>query len=252
MRGTKVTPDTFMPIIGLRAGDVPQRLLVVGDPARAARVAERLDDARQLAHNREYLSFAGHYAGELIGVVSHGVGSAGAAVCFEELCRSGARRIVRAGTAGGMQDHIVDGALVVATGAVRDEGVTTRLVPSAFPALADVDVVLSLRAAAAGASQAIVEGVVLTSDLFYPHDVLRSELPMWQRAGVVAVEMECAALFVTAALHEASAGAILAVDGNPLASGDDDMAGYDPHRRVVADAVEQMLDLALVAVARPL
>src|SRR3712207_6918346 len=43
-----------------------------------------------------------------------------------------------------------------------------------------------------------------------------SDLALWQRAGVVAVEMECSALFVTAALHGAAAGALLTVDGNPL------------------------------------
>ncbi len=182
-----------------------------------------------------------------VGVVSHGVGSAGAAVCFEELCRSGARRLVRAGTCGGMQDHVRDGDLVVARGAVRDDGVTPRLVPLGLPAVADPDVLLALRGAAAGAAARVVEGIVLTSDVFYPHEVLGSELLLWQRAGVVAVEMEVAALLVVAHLHGAAAGAILAVDGNPLARGDAEMSGYDPHRQVVTDAVERMIGIALDA-----
>ena len=68
----------------------------------------------------------------------------------------------------------------------------------------------------------------------------------------VAVEMECSALFVTAALHGAEAGAILTVDGNPLATKDDDMSGYDPHRSIVDDAVNVMLAIALDVVAAPL
>jgi len=245
-------PDSFMPILGIRAGDVPTRVLVVGDPARAQRVASRLDDARELGRNREYVSFGGRLGGEDIGVVSHGVGSAGATVCFEELCRSGARRLIRAGTAGGMQPHVREGTLVVARGAVRQEGVTAHLVPPSYPALADVDVVLALRAAAAANGREVIEGVVLTHDLFYPHDVLGSDLPLWQRAGVVAVEMECAALFITAALHGASTGAILAIDGNPLAEEDDRMSGYDPHREIVTLSVDEMLTIALEATARPL
>lgn len=241
-----------MPILGIHAGEVPQRVLVVGDPARAERAAKRLDDARELARSREYVTFGGTFRGEHVGIVSHGVGSAGATICFEELCRSGARRLIRAGTAGGMQTTIGSGALVVARGAARDEGITARLVPAGFPALADIDVVLALRAAAAVAGRDVHEGIVLTSDLFYPHDVLGSDLPMWQRCGVVAVEMECAALFVTAALHGIAAGAILAVDGNPLEDKDEDMSGYDPHRPIVAEAVEQMISIALEAVARPL
>lgn len=249
---TTTNPDTFLPILGIRAGDVPARVLVVGDPARAERVATRLDDARELARNREYVTFAGRLSGEIIGVVSHGVGSAGATLCFEELCRSGARRLIRAGTAGGMQPHVREGALVVALGAVRQEGVTAHLVPTSYPALASLEAVLGLRAAAAAARREVIEGVVLTTDLFYPHDVLGGDLPLWQRAGVVAVEMECAALFITAALHGASSGAILAIDGNPLAEEDDRMSGYDPHRDVVKVTVEEMLTVALEATAQPL
>ena len=72
---------------------------------------------------------------------------------------------------------------------------------------------------------------MLTSDLFYPHEVLGSDLEMWQRTGVVAVEMEVAALLVTAALHGAAAGAILAVDGNPLAEARRRHVGLRPPSR---------------------
>lgn len=247
----RVDPDTVMPILRVRAGDVPDHVLVVGDPARAERVAGRLEGADEISRNREYVLFAGTHAGQRIGVVSHGVGSAGATVCFEELCRSGARRLLRAGTAGGLQPDVLDGSLVIVRGAVRDEGVTSKLVPATYPALASVDVVVALRAACTGVSVPVAEGVVLTSDLFYPHDVLGGDLVLWQRAGVVAVEMECAALFITAALNGIDAGAILAVDGSPLAAEDDDMSGYDPHRDVVDRAVEAMIGVALDVVAAP-
>jgi len=240
-----------LPILAVRADDIPPRVLVVGDPARAERVAGLLDDADEVGRNREYVTFRGRHRGTDMAVVSHGVGSAGAAVCFEELCRGGAQRLIRAGTAGGLQDDVVDGALVVVRAAVRDEGVTARLVPPGYPAVADVDVVTTLRTVAAGAGQDVVEGVVLTSDLFYPHSVLGGDLQLWQRAGVVAVEMECAALFVTAALHGAAAGAILAIDGNPLREGDDDMSGYDPHRDGVVDAVDRMIAITLDALTAP-
>lgn len=240
---------TFLPILGVRADLVPERVLVVGDPARAERLAARLDEGQVMSRNREYVLVHGVHRGVPVGVVSHGVGSAGAGVCFEELCRGGAQRIIRAGTCGGMQPNVRDGAIVIGTAAVRDDGLTPRLVPLAFPAVADVDVVVALRAAAAASpAEDIHEGIVLTGDLFYPHDVLGSQLAMWARAGVVAVEMEAAALLVTAALHGVSAGVVLAADGNPLAEGDDtDMSGYDPHRQVVADAVDAMLGIALDA-----
>lgn len=244
--------DILFPNLRVRAGDVPERILVVGDPARAARVAERLDDMHEISRNREYVMFGGTHRGEAIGVISHGVGSPGAAVCFEELCRGGARRLVRAGTTGGLQPDVVDGDLVIARAAVRDEGLTSKIVPLAYPAVASLEVILSLRAGAMRRGVRMTEGIVLTSDVFYPYPVLGDDLAMWARAGVVAVEMECSALFVVAAMHGVETGAILTVDGNPLAEHTDDMSDYDPHRPIVDAAVDAMVDIALDTVAMPL
>lgn len=235
---------SVLPILGVPGDALPARVITVGDPRRAERAANLLDDASLLAHRREYAIWVGSHRGVEVAVVSHGVGAAGAGVCFEELCRAGVQRIVRAGTAGGLQPEVGDGDLVVATAGVRDDGLTDGLVPAAFPAVADRAVTAALVAGAPDAH----EGIVLTSAVFYPHDVFGSNLATWQRAGVVAVEMEVAALFVIASLHDVAAGAILAIDGNPLATGDAAMAGYDPDRDVVADAVTRMLAIALDAV----
>lgn len=245
-------PDTMLPILRVRAGDVPERILVVGDPARAERVSAKLDGAREISRNREYVMYGGHHAGAAIGVVSHGVGAPGAAACFEELCRGGARRIVRAGTTGGLQPEVIDGDLVIARAAVRDEGVTARIVPLSFPAVASIEVIQSLRAGAASRGVRTTEGIVVTSDLFYPYPVLGDDLALWARAGAVAVEMECSALFVIASMHGVETGAILTVDGNPLAEHTGDMSDYDPHRPIVDSAIEAMVDIALDTVAAPL
>lgn len=238
-------PTTRLPLLGLHAADVPSRILVVGDPARAATAAHRLDDARHLGTSREYATYVGTRHGVPVGVISHGVGASGAAVCFEELCRAGVTRMLRAGTCGGMQPDVVDGDLVIATAAVREDGLTERLVPMSFPAVAAPDLVATLRTAAG--TDRVHVGTVLTHAVFYPSEVLGSDLARWQRSGVVAVEMEVAALFVIASLHGREAGAILAVDGNPLAAADHDMSGYDPRREVVTAAVDRMLDIALDA-----
>ena len=240
-------PDALLPLLRVRPADLPDRILVVGDPARAKAAASLLDEPMERSRNREYVVFSGHHHSVPIGVVSHGVGAAGAAICFEELCRSGARRIIRAGTAGGMQDHIRDGTIVIATGAVRDDGVTPRIVPLGYPAVPAPDTVVGLRSASTEQGVEFHEGIVLTSDLFYPHDVIGNDLLLWQRAGVTAVEMECAALFVIAEQHGVESGAVLAIDGNPLADQDEDMAGYDPYRTVVEQAIEATLHIALDA-----
>ena len=247
-------PDGVLPLTRIPVARLAPNVVVVGDPARARAVGDLLEGAFELASNREYLSIGGSYRGVPVTVVSHGVGGPGAGVAFEELCRGGARRIIRAGTAGGLQPGVGDGAVVVATAAVREGGLTDLLVPPGFPAVADARLSIALEDAArsAGVSEdRLRRGVVYSNAAFYTHDVLGGRLDLWQRAGCVAVEMEAAALFVIAGLHGVAAAAALAVDGNPLASHDIAMEGYDPFRDVVRDAVAVVVTAALEAVVAP-
>ncbi len=241
--------DDALPLTRLAPADVARRVLVVGDPGRAARAAELLADARTIGDNREYVTYAGRFEGRPICVTSHGVGAAGAALAFEELARGGAKVLIRAGTCGAVAGGIADGDAVIATGAVRDEGLTPRLVPLGYPALAHHEVIAALSAAAAQAGGPTHTGLVLTSDLFYPSEALGQDWHVWQASRVAAVEMEAAALFVIAALHGAKAGGIFTVDGNPTLAAED-MSEYDPHREVVAGGVDRILRVALEALVR--
>ena len=242
----------LLPILNVDSADIPERV-VVGDPDRAYRAAGFLDQSTEIGRHREYVTLVGHHRGVRVGVVSHGVGAAGAAVCFQEIIKAGARRVIRAGTCGGMQSQVADGHLVIVTGAVRNEGFTSQIVPDTYPAVASADVVAALRRAA-GKGVDIHEGLTLTSAVFYSHDILGSDLPLWQKTGVMAVEMECAVLFVLAGLAGADTGAILTVDGNPLAQRDEEMSDYNPHRSIVAEAVGRMINIAWDALVdyRPL
>lgn len=104
-----------------------------------------------------------------------------------------------------------------------------------------------MRAAAAELDVVYREGIVLTSDMFYPHEILGSDLPLWQRAGVTAVEMELATLLVVCSLHGVQAGGVAAIDGNPLAQDDGSMETYNPNQDSVKAAVENSLLIALKA-----
>ena len=81
----------------------------------------------------------------------------------------------------------------------------------------------------------ISTGILLTSDMFYPNEILGSNLQLWQKAGVKAVEMESATLFTICELRGVDAGAIVVIDGNPLDQDQGDMTSYNPH----SDAVEK-------------
>lgn len=233
----------YLPILQIHSEDMPAYAIVCGDPRRAQAIAGRLDGAKELAFAREYRTFVGEYDGVQIAVVSHGVGSPGAAVCFEELIRAGVKTLIRVGTAGSYHADIPSGSLVISTAAAREEGLTRQLVPIGFPAVADGAVVDALSQAAEGAEGVIRKGITVCYDVFFAGV---EELPhkKYKKAGVLAVEMEIAALYVVASLRGARAGAIVAIDG----FADSDLAAeYDPHTDVVTQAVEREIDIALRA-----
>jgi len=225
---------------------IASNVIVCGDPGRAERIAGMMDEAREVAANREYRSFTGSWKGAPVSVVSHGIGAAGAAICFEELIRVGAKRIIRVGTAGSYTADLPPGSLVISVAAAREDGLTRQLVPSGFPAVADRAIVDALRTAATGRPVTVGCGITLTMDMFYegavpfPHH-------LYKQAGVLAVEMENAALFVIASLRGVQAGAILALDGYA----DADLAKvYNPHTETVQTAVRLEAEIALDALVQ--
>jgi uridine phosphorylase len=242
--------EQILPITGLAVGSVSADVLVCGDPARATAIAARLQSADLLSDQREYRIYGGLYEGRPVTVCSHGIGAPGAAIAFEELITAGAKRITRIGTCGGMQADIEAGSLVIATAAVQNTGYGREVVPRGYPAAADPYLATALAQASADLSIKTHLGIVLTRDAFYG-GVSAPDLPDYQQlsaANVLAVEMECAALFIVAALRGVRSAAILTVDGNVLQKAES-MDSYQPHRDSVKRAVESSIEVALHALA---
>ena len=83
-----------LPCIAVCEGDINPRVLTCGDPARAKKISEKLENVKCLAKNREYHTYSGTYKGVPVTVTSHGVGEGGAVIGFESLCRAGAKVII--------------------------------------------------------------------------------------------------------------------------------------------------------------
>ena len=233
----------FLPLFKVNKDKIKSKVLVCGDPARAVKIAAKLDQAEEINYNREYRLINGIKNGTEITVASHGVGSSGAAVCFEELIRGGAGEIIRIGTAGSLNREIRDGDIVIASGAVREDGLTDQLIPQSYPAAADHELTYRIEEAAAGLNIEARTGIVLTVAAFYP-ELLDLPNNLFSRAGVLAVEMEVSALFVIAALHGIKAGAVLAIDGMAI---DFDAESYNPHRNLVDEAIDREIEMAVEA-----
>ncbi|MFD0670424.1 nucleoside phosphorylase [Cohnella sp. GCM10027633] len=236
----------FLPILQIHSEDIPPYAIVCGDPKRAELISRKLDNARELSFSREYRTFVGEIGGVRLAVVSHGVGSAGAAICFEELIRAGATTLIRVGTAGSYSEATPAGSLIVSTAAVRTDGLTRQLVPDGFPAVGDGQVVEALYESALEQGGIVAKGITVTLDVFF-QGALEIPHKQYKQAGALAVEMEIAALYVIASLRGVRAGAILALDG----FADADLAAvYDPGADVVAQAVEREIAAALRAVVK--
>ena len=131
--------EEFMPHIRLSKEQAAPHVLLPGDPQRLDRIAECLEDVKELAYNREYRSLRGVYKGVPVMAVSTGIGGASAAIAVEELVRIGVRNMIRIGSCGALQKGIRLGDLILVNGAVRDDGASVTYVDSIYPAIPDTE-----------------------------------------------------------------------------------------------------------------
>lgn len=190
------------------ACELAERVLLPGDPGRALAVAQHLLDApRMFNHARGLWGYTGVAAdGAPLTVQATGMGGPSAAIVCEELVGLGARRLVRIGTCASLSGDLSLGTLLAAETVLPGDGASAAL--GADGALAS-DPLLLAALVDAGARPA----VVASSDLFY--DPRAAERDTWLGRGVLAVDMESAAVLRVAERAGAQAGAVLAVASAP-------------------------------------
>ncbi|HPE92559.1 MAG: uridine phosphorylase [Sphaerochaeta sp.] len=207
----------------IKEGDVGRYVILPGDPKRVPLIAKYFDEAVLVADNREYVTYTGFLDGEKVSVTSTGIGGPSASIAMEELFKCGSDTFIRMGTCGGIALPVMGGDVVIATAAVRMEGTSREYAPIEFPAVASFDVVQALVEAAKQLGKRSHVGVVQCKDSFYgQHDPavmpvsyeLINKWEAWKRLGVLASEMESAALFVVAARLGARCGSAFSVVGN--------------------------------------
>lgn len=192
--------------------------ILPGDPGRVEKIAQFIDNAKPLAQNREFKSYSGTICGKHVIIMSTGIGGASAAIALEELAMAGLKAAIRIGTCGGMQTEVVPGDLIIPTGAVRMEGTSKEYAPIELPAVADFDVLTALVKAAKQNGYPFHTGVVQSKDSFYgqhnPSSMpvgyeLENKWNAWKQCGVLASEMETAALFTVAQVRKIKMGCVL-------------------------------------------
>ncbi|MDG7010007.1 MAG: nucleoside phosphorylase [Nitrososphaerota archaeon] len=211
--------------VRLSKADVGRVALLPGDPGRVPLIAQRLDGARELNANREYVAYGGKTGGEKVLVMSTGIGGPSTAIAVEELARLGVEVMIRVGTCGAIQPSLKLGSLVIADSAVRMDGTSRQYVMEGYPAAATPGVVLALAEAAASLGRDAAVGVAASTDSFYvgqgregfggylPPDKARIVEDL-RAAKVLCFEMEASTLFTLGRLFGLKTGAVFAVVAN--------------------------------------
>ncbi|MDP9249960.1 MAG: uridine phosphorylase, partial [Chloroflexota bacterium] len=134
--------------IALERGELAEYILLVGDPGRVAKVAERWDDVEMRRSNREFITATGTYRGQRLSAMSTGIGPDNVEIVFAEVMEiTDAATFIRIGSSGALQPEIDTGDLIISTGAVRLENTTDYYVHPGYPAIAHRDVVWALESA---------------------------------------------------------------------------------------------------------
>ena len=213
----------------LSAGQIPATVLMPGDPDRVLRMAATWDGAEELAFHREYRSARGTYKGVPIGGISSGIGAPGLEIATQEFATIGGETIIRVGTCGALRAEIATGDLIIPMAAVRRDGTTERYLPSDHPAFADPEIYMALVEACERLGYRYHTGIVCSMSSFYIGQERPVKGGFWQssvdgliddlsKAGVVCLEMECAALFVLARLFGMRSGAVLGAVANRVSN----------------------------------
>jgi uridine phosphorylase len=235
-------------------------LLTVRDPLcaydddPATQLSRRLDDAEQIGRSGMFTTWSGRYRGVPVTVVSGGSGSPEAELIMHELMEfTEADTFIRVGGSGGYHPKVNPGDVVIASGVVRDEGMTQAYIPASYPAVSSFEIVIAMSRAADRLGQPFHVGVTRSSDsdfvgvgrpgvggYFQPWhgDILET----WARAGVLNGDRESAAIVTLAALFGKRGGSVCSVADNVIA-GKEFIAGAG-HASGMDIALEGLVELA--------
>lgn len=195
-------------------GDFAKTVLMPGDPLRAKFIAETfLADAREVNSVRGMLGYTGYYEGKRISVMGSGMGMPSIGIYSYELYTEfDVDNIIRIGSAGGYTEAVKVRDVVLAQGACTNSAYMEQYkLPGTFAPIASYELLSRAKAYADELGIKTVVGNVLSSDVFYNAD--GDAWKKWAGMGVLAVEMETAALYCNAAyLHKNALGILTISD----------------------------------------
>ncbi len=235
---------TGTPHIDASRGDFAETVLMPGDPLRAQALAmNHLENVKLVNSVRNMLGFTGDYKGQPVSIMGSGMGMPSISIYAHELYEYfGVQQIIRVGTCGGLLADMHIGDLVLASAASTDSAMNRqRFNGWDFAAAADADLLDRVREKAKQYALNIRTGNVFASDWFYHPD--ESFIDKVQKMGVLALDMESAALYALAQQHGRRALTILSVS-DVIPTGE--RASHETRQNAFGKVIEIVLEAVLV------
>ncbi|MBQ1796661.1 MAG: purine-nucleoside phosphorylase [Prevotella sp.] len=207
---------TPTPHIGAQYGEIAETVIMAGDPLRAKFMAEKFLDNPVLFNNvRGMLGYTGMHNGKRVSVMGHGMGIPSISIYTYELYNFyDVKTIIRVGSAGSMHEDLHVGDLMIAQGACTDSNYGAQFeLPGTFAPIADFSLLRGAVEACERMGYRYKVGNIFSSDLFYGENNYNDR---WRKMGVMAVEMEAAALYMNAARAGRRALAICTISDHLL------------------------------------
>lgn len=198
-------------------GQIANTVLMPGDPLRAKFIAENfLENVECFNTVRNMLGYTGMYNGKRVSVMGGGMGMPSVGIYTYELYNFyGVESIIRIGTAGGVDDKVNLRDVVIGLGACTDSNYASQYnLPGTFAPIANYELVENAVATARKMGIKTVVGNILSSDVFYNDN--KDALSSWKKMGILAVEMEAAALYMNAAKAGKKALCMLTISDCPF------------------------------------
>jgi len=236
---------TPTPHISAKPGDFAKTVLMPGDPLRAKFIAENFLENPVLVNNvRGVQGYTGTYHGVKVSVMASGMGMPSMGIYSHELFNGyGVENILRVGSAGSIQEHINLYDIVIAQGACTDSNFAHQFhLPGTFAPIGSYELISAAVEASRELGATYHVGNVNSSDVFYGDHELVPEgldaLYALKKMGVMALEMEAAALYMNAARYGKRALCICTISDHIL-------KGVETTSEERQTAFTQMMKIAL-------
>ena len=229
--------------IAAKNGEIADTVLLPGDPKRAKWIAENfLENAVCYTDIRGMLGFTGAYKGKRISVQGTGMGIPSMSIYITELMKDyGVKTLIRVGSAGSYQEEVKIRDIVVALSTSTDSNINNRRFKGAsFAPTVNFDLLSKVLKTAEEKNIKIKAGNILTSDEFYNDDP--NYFKKWAEFGVLAVEMETAALYTLASKYKAKALSILTISDSLVSP---EITSSEEREKTFNEMIELALETAI-------